>query len=53
MQLMSPPVREDVPDGAVRQAHETCEKGVVRHGPTAHNEAPQAQDVPVRQGRDE
>ena len=27
-----------MPNGTVRQAHEACEEGVVRHGPTAHDE---------------
>ena len=46
-QPISSPVREDVPNGTVRQAHEACEEGVVRHGPTAHDEAPQAEEIPV------
>ena len=29
-----------MPDGTVRQAHEACEEGIFRHGPTAHDEAP-------------
>ena len=33
--------------------YEACEEGVVRHDPTAHDEAPQAEEIPVGQGRDE
>ena len=41
-----------MPDGTVRQAHKACEEGIFRHGPTAHDEAPQAEEIPVANGVD-